>query len=153
MKIYKKFVAVAICLTAMSAYAAAEIIYQTSGLSEFKFFKDTGDQRWVSTTQSNYDLYTDFAQSGEAANTKDEKAEQQRKPLTAKAKRIVWKRANACCEHIDSESKARCTSKFALETDHIIAVALGGSNELDNLQLLCRAHNSRRSIKTFGSRL
>jgi hypothetical protein len=88
-----------------------------------------------------------------AANTKDEKAEQQRKPLTAKAKRIVWKRANACCEHIDSESKARCTSKFALETDHIIAVALGGSNELDNLQLLCRAHNSRRSIKTFGSRL
>jgi hypothetical protein len=66
MKISKKFVVVAICLTAMSAFAAAEIIYQTSGLSEFKFFKNTDDQRWVSTTQSNYDLYTDYAQSGEA---------------------------------------------------------------------------------------
>lgn len=79
------------------------------------------------------------------------KIEKQRKPLTAKVKRMVWKRANACCEHIDSNSKNRCTSKFALETDHIIAVALGGSNDAENLQLLCRAHNSRRSITTFGN--
>ena len=79
------------------------------------------------------------------------KGEKHRKPLTVKVKRMVWKRANACCEHIDAKSKNRCSSKFALETDHIIAVALGGTNEPENLQLLCRAHNSRRSIKTFGN--
>lgn len=84
-----------------------------------------------------------------AANAKVEK---QRKPLTAKVKRMVWKRANACCEHSDVKTKIRCSSKFALETDHVIAVALGGSNEIENLQLLCRAHNSRRSVKTFGTR-
>lgn len=89
--------------------------------------------------------------SAAKVETKSFKIEQQRKPLTAKVKRMVWKRANACCEHLDPHSKNRCSSKFALETDHIIAVALGGSNELDNLQLLCRAHNSRRSIKTFGN--
>jgi adenylate cyclase class IV len=88
-----------------------------------------------------------------AANAKGIKFEKQRKPLTAKTKRMVWKRANACCEHLDAQSKTRCSSKFALETDHIIAVALGGTNEPENLQLLCRAHNSRRSIKTFGQRL
>jgi 5-methylcytosine-specific restriction endonuclease McrA len=78
------------------------------------------------------------------------KIEKQRKPLTGKVIRMIWKRANACCEHTDPKSKNRCSSKFALETDHIIAAALGGSNDLENLQLLCRAHNSRRSIKTFG---
>ena len=57
-----------------------------------------------------------------------------------------------CCEHVDKISKQRCSSRFALEKDHIVAVALGGSNDLVNLQLLCRAHNSRRSIKTFGVR-
>ena len=82
---------------------------------------------------------------------KNIQTEKQRKPLTVKTKRMVWKRANACCEHIEATSKTRCSSKFALETDHVIAVALGGSNEIDNLQLLCQAHNSRRSIKTFGT--
>lgn len=86
-----------------------------------------------------------------AENVKNANAEKQRKPLTAKVKRMVWNRANACCEYLDTKSKNRCSSKFALETDHIIAVALGGSNELENLRLLCRAHNSRRSIKTFGA--
>jgi hypothetical protein len=86
-----------------------------------------------------------------AANEKSKgKIEKRRKPLTAAVKKLVWKRANACCEHVDAKSKARCPSRFALETDHIIAVALGGSDDLENLQLLCRAHNSRRSIKTFG---
>lgn len=85
-----------------------------------------------------------------ATDIQDTKIEKQRKPLPARVKRMVWKRANACCEYMDAKSKNRCSSKFALEVDHIVAVALDGSNELDNLQLLCRAHNARRSVKTFG---
>lgn len=86
-----------------------------------------------------------------AANVESTKFKKLRMPLRAKVKRMVWKRANACCEHLDLKSRTRCSSKFALETDHIIAVALDGSNELENLQLLCRAHNSRRAVKTFGN--
>lgn len=82
--------------------------------------------------------------------TGQNKVEQQRKALSMKLKRMVWKRANACCEYIDRSSKNRCTSKFALEADHIVPVALGGANDSENLRLLCRAHNSRRAIKTFG---
>jgi Restriction endonuclease len=76
----------------------------------------------------------------------------QRKPLSAAVKRFVWDRAQACCEHKDSKSGARCNSKFALQPDHIIPLALGGTDDVNNLQLLCRSHNSRRAVKTFGVR-
>ncbi|MNL72483.1 HNH endonuclease [compost metagenome] len=70
--------------------------------------------------------------------------------LPIAVKRYVWKRAGACCEHVDAEVKQRCNSKYALQPDHIIPLALGGTDEVSNLQLLCRVHNSRRAIKTFG---
>ena len=80
------------------------------------------------------------------------KSSPQRKPLPVATKRFIWKRANGCCEQYDGKSKLRCNSKFALQPDHIVPLALGGSDEVTNLQLLCRVHNSRRSIKTFGIR-
>ena len=76
----------------------------------------------------------------------------QRKPLPMAVKKFVWQRANACCEYHDPKTKTRCRSKFALEPDHIVSLALGGTDEVSNLQLLCRVHNSRRAIKTFGIR-
>lgn len=78
------------------------------------------------------------------------KVSAKRKPLPASVKRFVWQRAGACCEHVDKNLKMRCSSKFALEPDHIVPHALGGTDEVGNLQLLCRVHNSRRAVKTFG---
>jgi 5-methylcytosine-specific restriction endonuclease McrA len=74
----------------------------------------------------------------------------QRHSLKISIKKKIWQRAQACCEHQDSKTNARCTSRYALEIDHIKPIALGGSNEIENLQLLCRSHNSRRSVETFG---
>ncbi|MEK2646179.1 HNH endonuclease [Bdellovibrio sp. BCCA] len=73
-----------------------------------------------------------------------------RSAISIHVKRAVWRRAQGCCEHVDSNSKQRCLSKYALQTDHIKPVALGGDNSIQNLALLCRAHNSRRAVKTFG---
>lgn len=81
---------------------------------------------------------------------KDLKPQAQRKPLPVATKRSIWNRAQACCEHVDPKMKIRCRSTFALQEDHIIPVAVGGTNDVDNMQLLCRVHNSRRAIKTFG---
>ena len=78
------------------------------------------------------------------------KVNSKRKPLPVAVTRLVWQRATACCEHIDKKLKLRCNSKFALEPDHIVPHALGGTDEASNLQLLCRVHNSRRAVKTFG---
>jgi len=72
-----------------------------------------------------------------------------RKATKASTEKLVWKRAEACCEQVVGEGK-KCGSKYALEIDHVVPVALGGTDELENLQLLCRAHNSRRAVKTFG---
>lgn len=73
----------------------------------------------------------------------------QRKYIKAALKKHIWQRAKACCEYQDPHNQKRCTSKWALELDHIQPVALGGSEDLANLRLLCRVHNSRRAVKTF----
>lgn len=75
----------------------------------------------------------------------------QRRYIRSALKKQIWQRAKSCCEFQDPRTHQRCTSKFALELDHIRPLALGGRDEFRNLQLLCRSHNSRRSIKTFGS--
>lgn len=73
-----------------------------------------------------------------------------RRSIKVSIKKKLWQRAGACCEYRDFKTSQRCSSTFALEVDHLRPVALGGSDNIENLRLLCQAHNSRRSIKTFG---
>jgi hypothetical protein len=73
-----------------------------------------------------------------------------RKTICVVASRCVWKRAEACCEQKINGTGEKCGSKYALQIDHVVPVALGGNDDVENLQLLCWAHNSRRAVKTFG---
>jgi hypothetical protein len=62
-------------------------------------------------------------------------------------------RAEGKCQFVDLETGKRCGSRYFLEIDHSIKpVALGGSNDLENLRLLCRGHNAREAVKIFGPR-
>ncbi len=61
---------------------------------------------------------------------------------------LVWKRANHQCEY--EKNGKRCTSKHALEIDHIVEYAKGGSNKPENLRLLCSAHNKFRNFQQSG---
>ncbi|MBL6989904.1 MAG: HNH endonuclease [Bacteriovoracaceae bacterium] len=54
----------------------------------------------------------------------------------------VYTRAHGKCQN--------CGSVYALEIDHVDNYAKGGSNDPTNLQLLCRACNSRKSIVDYG---
>ena len=65
---------------------------------------------------------------------------ERRKQHSVEIDRALWKRANSQCENVDEQGN-RCTRKFHLQKDHIIPWSLGGSDELENLQLLCRPHN------------
>jgi 5-methylcytosine-specific restriction endonuclease McrA len=49
------------------------------------------------------------------------------------------KQENTKCEY--------CGSKENLEIDHIIPVARGGGNTINNLQILCRACNKKKADK------
>jgi hypothetical protein len=60
----------------------------------------------------------------------------------AQIRREVFHRAASKCEN--------CGSEYALEIDHIIPQALGGSSDSENLRLLCRHCNQRAAIETFG---
>ncbi len=53
----------------------------------------------------------------------------------------VWSRnQNQGCEFV-SEMGELCGSQLALQIDHVEGFALGGSNQADNLRVLCAKHN------------
>ena len=63
-------------------------------------------------------------------------------------KREVWKRDEGHCSYVDAQG-LKCSSEHFLEIDHLWPVALGGENRLENLRLLCRAHNQRSAFRIF----
>lgn len=44
----------------------------------------------------------------------------------------------------------KCSSRHNLQVDHIVPFALGGTNSLDNLQILCQKHNLLKAERDFG---
>jgi hypothetical protein len=66
----------------------------------------------------------------------------ERVSLPIQTQRLVFHRARHQCEHTDPMSKRRCRQKKFLEIDHRIPLALDGSNDPDNLRVLCREHNA-----------
>ncbi len=63
--------------------------------------------------------------------------------IPAETRRRVWKEAGGRCEHF--QNGKRCKSTHALEIDHIILFAQGGTHERENLRLLCAVHNKARA--------
>ena len=60
-----------------------------------------------------------------------------RQQIPDDVKLAVWARDGKAC--------VACQAAQELQFDHIIPVALGGSSTMDNIQVLCRACNSRKS--------
>ena len=55
----------------------------------------------------------------------------------SKRKRILLRGKGRC---------VKCGSRENLEIDHVVPLARGGSNRLENLQLLCRDCNRRKGV-------
>jgi len=64
-----------------------------------------------------------------------------RKPIPEEVRHAIWRRDEGRC--------AECDSQENLEFDHIIPLAMGGSNSERNLQLLCEDCNRRKGA-TLG---
>lgn len=62
-----------------------------------------------------------------------------RKSISNGTRRIVYERDGYEC--------VTCKARKDLSIDHIIPVARGGTNDLDNLQTMCRSCNSRKGTK------
>jgi hypothetical protein len=72
-------------------------------------------------------------------------------PALGKMK-TLWLRDKSQCTFVEQGSGLRCPQKTHLEVDHIQPRALGGDSSLENLRLLCKAHNQRAAIRVFGLR-
>ena len=57
-------------------------------------------------------------------------------------------------EIIRSEGKCRkCNSRHELTVDHILPIHLGGTNDRDNLQVLCKqCHTKKDNFVIYGPR-
>lgn len=84
---------------------------------------------------------TDQSKPHSAKSTQSFPAAGIRKAIKISTRRELLNKANHCCEYVDPISKKRCSGKFQLQIDHIVPLALGGSNEESNLRVLCRTHN------------
>lgn len=69
-----------------------------------------------------------------------------RKSVTVAKRKQCWQRADSQCEYVASSGQ-RCQSRYGLEIDHRLALVQGGSDDLGNLQLLCRSHHSHKSAQ------
>lgn len=69
--------------------------------------------------------------------------------LSESVKAEVYEKCNNQCTFVDDEGN-RCTSRWQLEIDHIKPLAKGGSNEVENLRLLCARHNNLEARREFG---
>ena len=67
-------------------------------------------------------------------------------------RQAVWRRDGGQCTFV-SESGHRCTERKLLEFDHVEPVARGGRATVENLRLLCRAHNQWAAEQAFGKEI
>ena len=69
--------------------------------------------------------------------------------VAARIRRVIWQRDEGRCTFTDPSGR-RCEERAGLEIDHEHAFALGGPTEIENLRLLCRAHNGLLAERDFG---
>ena len=72
-----------------------------------------------------------------------------RQPIPATVRREVWKRDEGRCTWRGPDGN-RCGSTWKVELDHLRPAALGGPSTVDNLRILCRAHNTLSAEHVFG---
>jgi 5-methylcytosine-specific restriction endonuclease McrA len=69
--------------------------------------------------------------------------------IPAEVQRAVWERDGGQCTYVSADGH-RCGERGKLELDHIVPVAKGGDSTVENLRLLCSAHNRHAAEREFG---
>jgi hypothetical protein len=78
-----------------------------------------------------------------------DKSPRKRRHVAHAVRRQVWERDGVCCSYVAPDGH-RCGERAFLELDHRQAWAKGGGESVENLRVLCRAHNRLRAEREFG---
>jgi hypothetical protein len=84
---------------------------------------------------------------GRAKRPRDEAKPTKR--VSRAARRATFDRDGTQCTYVAADGTRCCATAF-LQIDHVDARARGGSNDDDNLRVLCHAHNQLHAEETFG---
>lgn len=74
-----------------------------------------------------------------------------RKPIGLKVKKYLYAKYKTC-QFVDRKTKKQCCSKWHLTIEHLQPVWAGGSNDLQNLTVLCGAHNRHKYFVQSGKK-
>jgi hypothetical protein len=69
--------------------------------------------------------------------------------IPAQVRREVFERDEGRCAFTDSEGR-RCSSRWQVEFHHRVAYARGGTHDVENIELRCRAHNQYEAEVEYG---
>jgi HNH endonuclease len=69
--------------------------------------------------------------------------------ISRSVRREVFERDGEQCTFTDDGGN-RCPARADLEVDHIVPRARGGTNDAENLRVVCRAHNKLYAEQAFG---
>jgi 5-methylcytosine-specific restriction endonuclease McrA len=72
--------------------------------------------------------------------------------IPAAVKRAVYERDKGQCSYVDPNGR-RCTERHRLEFDHRNPYGRGGDHSVNNLRLLCRAHNGYFAERDYGKKV
>jgi hypothetical protein len=97
------------------------------------------------------EVFLYLAKKENATRAKEAKPRPNTATLTVAKRKSVLQR-DQCCQSHDPRTGKICGSKFNLQVDHIKPRWAGGTHELENLQILCAAHNRLKYQKEAGIR-
>lgn len=97
-----------------------------------------GEHTKSSASASNSFLTQSFA----ATENSRRQVKRPREYISIYKKRELLRKAQYCCEYSDPKTGTKCISKYQLQVDHVKAWAHGGGNNIGNLRILCRTHNT-----------
>jgi hypothetical protein len=142
------------------AQAALEQIKKKKGLS-VKKEKEIKTKKVIKTEEKNKvenvckvevesEKVNSSATSHEVVPTSVNPCVNRSRYISREVRRAVFKRAEGCCENINTSTGKRCENKYQLEYDHLKPYSQGGTNDLDNIFLKCRTCNTFRTKETHG---
>lgn len=98
--------------------------------------KPVGNKKSTSSRSSTSSSVVTFKSASAKVSLK-----YKRRYISVHTKRDLLKKAQHRCEYQDPATGLKCSSHYQLEVDHLFPVALGGTNDIENLRILCRTHN------------
>jgi hypothetical protein len=96
-----------------------------------------------------YERIADESKGDKVVKAKADEAVGKPVSVSRATRRAVFERDGERCTFTDAEGR-RCPATSWLELDHVLARARGGTSELGNLRVRCRAHNRLHAERTFG---